>query len=66
VHGREEGDARRLVAIAHSSLAGIGTLLSDGVSEDDLGLTRLREVSADRLAEPRTWWWTYRIHLAVK
>jgi SAM-dependent methyltransferase len=64
--GREQGDAQRLIGIAHSSLAGIGTLLADGVGEDDLGLTRLRQVCARRLSEPRTWWWTYRIHLAVK
>lgn len=66
VAGRGEGDAQRLVAIAVSSLADIGTLLADGVSEDELGLSALREVAARRLAEPRTWWWTYRVHLAVR
>jgi SAM-dependent methyltransferase len=33
---------------------------------DGLGLTALREVAARRLPEPRTWWWTYRIRLAVR
>jgi methylase of polypeptide subunit release factors len=37
-----------------------------GASEDELGLTALREVAARRLPRPRTWWWTYRIRLAVK
>ncbi len=64
--GREEGDAARLVAIALSSLADVPVLLANGISEDDLGLTWLREVSARRLSTPRTWWWTYRVHLAVK
>ena len=36
-----------------------------GVTEDAIGLTCLREVAADRLPEPRPWWWTYRVRLAV-
>jgi SAM-dependent methyltransferase len=64
--GREEGDAGRLVAIARSVLADVGPLIAGGASEDDLGLTRLREVAERRLSRPRTWWWTYRMQLAVK
>ena len=30
------------------------------------GITALREVAARRLAQPRTWWWTYRVRLAVR
>jgi hypothetical protein len=41
-------------------------MLKAGATEDELGLTRLREVAARRLPEPRTWWWTYRIRLAVR
>jgi hypothetical protein len=65
VHGREQGDAARLVAVALSQ-GGAVALLADGATEDELGLTMLREVAARRLPRPRTWWWTYRIRLAVR
>jgi SAM-dependent methyltransferase len=65
VHGREQGDARRLVAVALSQ-GGAVALLGAGATEDEIGLTTLREVAARRLAGPRTWWWTYRVRLAVK
>jgi SAM-dependent methyltransferase len=65
VHGTEQGDAGRLVAVALSQ-GGAVALLAAGASEDELGLTALREVAARRLPRPRTWWWTYRIRLAVK
>jgi SAM-dependent methyltransferase len=65
VHGREQGDAGRLVALALSAMGNATGFLADGCTEDDLGLTALREVAARRLAQPRTWWWTYRVYLAV-
>jgi ubiquinone/menaquinone biosynthesis C-methylase UbiE len=65
VHGREQGDAARLIAVVLSQ-GGAVALLADGVSEDELGLTALREVAARRLPAARTWWWTYRIRLAVR
>ncbi len=65
VHAREQGDARRLVAVALSQ-GGAVALLAAGASEDEIGLTTLREVAARRLPGPRTWWWTYRIRLAVR
>jgi ubiquinone/menaquinone biosynthesis C-methylase UbiE len=65
VHGREQGDAARLVTVA-LSMGGAVALLAAGASEDEIGLTTLREVAARRLPGPRTWWWTYRIRLAVK
>jgi ubiquinone/menaquinone biosynthesis C-methylase UbiE len=65
VHAREQGDAGRLVAVALSQ-GGAAALLDAGASEDELGLTTLREVAARRLPGPRTWWWTYRIRLAVR
>ena len=64
VHGHEQGDAGRLVATALSQ-GGAVALLAGGATEDELGLTALREVAARRLPQPRTWWWTYRIRLAV-
>jgi SAM-dependent methyltransferase len=65
VHSREQGDAERLVAVALSQ-GGAVALLADGATEDELGLSALREVAARRLPRPRTWWWTYRIRLAVR
>jgi SAM-dependent methyltransferase len=65
VHSNEQGDGQRLVDVALSQ-GGVVTMLKAGVTEDELGLTRLREVAARRLPEPRTWWWTYRIRLAVR
>ena len=66
VHGQETGDAARLVSLARSVLASIPALLASGISEDELGLTALREVAGRRLAGPRPWWWTYRLHLAIR
>jgi SAM-dependent methyltransferase len=66
VHGREDGDAGRLVAVTLSSLGSAGQLMAAGATEDELGLTELREVAARHLANPVTWWWTYRVHLAVR
>jgi SAM-dependent methyltransferase len=65
VHGRERGDAKRLVGLALSAISHLADFLAEGATEDELGVTALREVAARRLAEPLTWWWTYRVHLAV-
>jgi SAM-dependent methyltransferase len=65
LHSREEGDADRLVDLARSQ-SGTVELLNGGMSEDELGLTRLREVAARRIPRPVPFWWTYRIRLAVR
>jgi SAM-dependent methyltransferase len=65
VHNRDEGDGARLVELARSQ-SGAVELLNQGVSEDELGLTRLREVAARRIPGPVPFWWTYRIRLAVR
>ena len=66
VHGRDRGDAGRLAELALSAIANAADFLADGVTEDELGLTALREAAARRLSEPLTWWWTYRVRLAVR
>jgi SAM-dependent methyltransferase len=66
VHGRDEGDAGRLAGLALSAITNAAGFLADGATEDELGLTVLREVAARRLGEPVTWWWTYRVRLAVR
>jgi hypothetical protein len=40
--------------------------LGDGVTAEELGITSLRETAARRLGEPLTWWWTYRVRLAIR
>lgn len=62
---RDESDGDRLVSLALSQ-GGVVALLADGADEDAIGLTRLREVAARRLARPRSWWWTYRVRLGVR
>ncbi len=66
VHGRDAGDAGRLVAVTLSSLGSAAQLMAAGATEDELGLTELREVAARHLPQPATWWWTYRVRLAVR
>lgn len=59
LHGTETGDGRRLVELA-CTMGGF-RLMKAGMSEDELGLTRLRELAHERMAEPCTWWWTFRV-----
>jgi SAM-dependent methyltransferase len=66
VHGREQGDADRLVALAHSAITHAADFLGDGAAEEELGITSLRETAARRLGKPLTWWWTYRVRLAIR
>jgi SAM-dependent methyltransferase len=65
MHGREEGDAARVVGLARSR-GGVAALLAAGVTEDEIGVTYLAEVAARRLTSPRPWWWTFQISLGVR
>ncbi|QUQ66773.1 class I SAM-dependent methyltransferase [Kutzneria sp. CA-103260] len=64
VHAKDIGDAARFVDILRSQ-GGVVALLERGITEDEIGLTRLREVAQRRIPTPRIWWWTYRVRLAV-
>ncbi|MGO8882710.1 MAG: class I SAM-dependent methyltransferase [Streptosporangiaceae bacterium] len=64
VHGRDEGDAERVAAVALSQ-GGAVALLAAGLTEEEIGLTAVREIAARRLPGPRPWWWTYRVRLGV-
>ena len=66
VHGRDQGGADRLVGLALSAIGNAADFLAGGATEDELGFTALREVATRRLSEPLTWWWTYRVRLAVR
>ena len=62
---QEQGDARRLADVALSQ-GGTKALLEAGTTEDEIGLTALREVAARTLPMARPWWWTYRIRMGVR
>jgi SAM-dependent methyltransferase len=64
LHNVEEGDSDRLVGFALSE-GSLRTLLASGVTEDEAGLTDLRE-AADAMTEPAPWWLGYRAWLGLK
>ncbi|MBN1346133.1 MAG: class I SAM-dependent methyltransferase [Phycisphaerae bacterium] len=66
VHGIESGNAERLVQLALSQ-GSVSTLLRRGVSEQALGLDRLRAEAQRTLGdEPVPWCFSYTIQLGVK
>jgi SAM-dependent methyltransferase len=66
VHSRETGNADRIVGLAFS-LGPLNVLLEGGMTEDEVGLTQLREVAAKALGEPETnWFLCYRARLGIK
>jgi SAM-dependent methyltransferase len=64
LHGVEKGDGDRLVGFALSE-GSLQTLLASGVTEQDVGLTRLRDAAA-AITEPTSWWLGYRVWLGLK
>jgi SAM-dependent methyltransferase len=62
---REQGDAKRLADVALSQ-GGTKALLAAGATEDEIGLTALRDVAARRLPAARPWFWTYRVRMGVR
>jgi len=65
-HSVEHGDARRLVGLAESQ-GTVASLLKHGLSEDEIGISDLREV-ARRILGDRTvaWFWSYRVRVGIK
>jgi SAM-dependent methyltransferase len=63
VHGVEAGDGDRLVGLALSE-GSLQTLLADGMTEEELGVDRLREAAAPMRQVP--WWIGYRVWLGLK
>ena len=66
LHHRELGNDERLVGTAITS-SSLGVAQLEGVSDQELGLDRLR-AEAERLlgADPKPWYWSYRVRVAVK
>ena len=65
-HKMEFGTAERLVGLAKSQ-GGVAALLKEGVSEEEIGLVKLREAVRRRLGDrPVPWFWSYRVRIGVK
>ena len=64
LHSIEEGDGARLVGFAFSE-GSMRTLLEAGVSEEDVGLDRLR-AAANAMQEPLPWLIGYRAWLGLR
>jgi ubiquinone/menaquinone biosynthesis C-methylase UbiE len=66
LHSIEMGNADRLVGLA-TSQARVSRPLMNGATEDELGLTNLRDVARRTLGdEPRPWYFSYRVRIGVK
>jgi SAM-dependent methyltransferase len=66
LHHVESGDADRLVGVMLSQ-GEVASLLKHGISEDEVGVTTLREVARRALGEATVpWYWSYRVRLGVK
>jgi len=66
LHNVEQGGAERLVGLELSQ-GGVATLLKNGVSEDEIGITRLRETAQRVLGDAIVpWYFSYRVRLGVK
>jgi SAM-dependent methyltransferase len=63
LHSVESGDGERLVGFALSE-GSMTTLLEAGVSEEEVGLDRLRAAAAE-MHEPVPWWIGYRVWLGL-
>ena len=64
VHSVEPGDGARLVGVALSE-GRLRTLLADGATEEEVGLTRLR-AAARLLPAPVPWWIGYRVWIGAR
>jgi hypothetical protein len=66
LHSRERGSAERIVGMA-LSLGPLSVLLTEGASEEELGLAQLREAAAAALGDREVdLFLGYRVRLAVK
>jgi hypothetical protein len=66
LHNVEQGGAERLVSLELSK-SRVATLLKNGVSEEEIGLTALRETAKRLLGDAIVpWYFSYRVRLGVK
>jgi SAM-dependent methyltransferase len=66
VHSVEAGNAERLVGLCRSQ-GSIQTLLKQGVTEEEIGLDKLKRVAARTLGDaPTLWYWSYRVRFGLR
>ena len=66
VHQVEQGDAVRLMGLARS-FGGVASLLKHGLSEEEVGLTELRQAAHKWLGDKgKPWYFSYRVRVGVK
>ncbi len=66
LHHVESGDADRLVGVIFSQ-GEVASLLKHGLSEEEIGITALREAAHRALGEATVpWYWSYRVRLGIK
>jgi ubiquinone/menaquinone biosynthesis C-methylase UbiE len=65
LHQEEQGNAERLVGLLLSQ-GSVMTLLKAGYSEDQLGISALRQMVQRELGDaPQTWYWSSRVRMGV-
>ena len=65
-HSIENGDASRLVGLVKSQ-GTVASLLKHGVSEEEIGISDLRQVAERILGDRKvSWFWSYRIRIGIK
>jgi hypothetical protein len=65
-HKIESGNIERLVGLARSQ-GSVAALLKEGVSEEEIGLTELREAGERVLGDRQIpWFWSYRVRIGIK
>jgi SAM-dependent methyltransferase len=66
VHQVESGSAERLVGLA-KSMGSVASLLKAGLTEDQIGLTALRQAARSVLGDtPMPWYFSYRLRVGIK
>jgi len=66
LHHVEQGSAERLVGLALSQ-GQLATLLKAGASEQEIGITALRDIAHHLLGDTAVqWYWSYRMRVGVK
>jgi SAM-dependent methyltransferase len=66
LHQVEQGGAARLVGLELSQ-GGVATLIKNGVSEDEIGISKLREAAHAALGDAIVpWYFSYRMRVGVK
>jgi hypothetical protein len=66
LHHVEQGGAERLVGLELSQ-GGVASLLKNGLSEDEIGITALRAIAQRVLGDASVpWYFSYRMRVALK